>query len=448
MLVRASKVLLLTVGLAAMQGCAAPVQPASAAADGDDGGAPAQDDAGDEPSVDAGPEAAPYPAIAPFAVQVPNAGGEVVGHARVVPVFFPGQPDSAALTDFFTKYLGSSVWEQATTQYGVGAATAASAVQPTDALPSSMSTDDLNAWLTSELDGTHAVWGPTDPATVASSVYVLFVPPSTTLLAPGNDASDGYAPSLCGGRPWDPTGWHWQTTPTSAPGTTGGAGPPIVYAVVGACPTPGVAPLDGLTGTLSHELVEVTTDPLFLTAPAYWTVDQAHAFWVELTGGGELADLCVQEQTPFIRPPEIGYLVQRTWSNAAASAGHAPCIPAIAAAYFDVQADAPDWLLDPYVGEVVKGVAIPAGQSRTIDVRLFSDAPTAAWQVRAIDPSASQGGPPLLDLSLDHGSGQNGDVLHLTIRPLFDEVGVTALYELDSTQQGTTEAWYGEIVVK
>jgi hypothetical protein len=200
-----------------------------------------------------------------------------------------------------------------------------------------------------------------------------------------------------------------------------------------------------MTSTTTHELAEAATDPLFLTSPAYAAVDDAHAFWMELTGGGEVGDLCEQD---LVTPPDVGYAVQRIWSNAAASAGHDPCVPAVAPAYFNVAADAPDAFFDPYAGTTVEGVAIQPHQSRTIDVHLVSDGPTDAWQVTGVDPNAAQGGERLLKLTLDRDVGSNGDVLHLTIQPLFDAPGVTALYEIDSKLNGVTQRWYGEIVVR
>jgi hypothetical protein len=51
-------------------------------------------------------------------------------------------------------------------------------------------------------------------------------------------------------------------------------------------------------------------------------------------------------------------------------------------------------------------------------------------------------------MTFDHDTGSNGDVLHLTIQPLFHAPGETALYELDSKLHGVIQRWYGEIVVR
>jgi hypothetical protein len=442
---RSTHVLVVVAGLAATQACSGPVQQASSASGGDDTA-----DAGSPPPP--APEAASYPAFAPSAPRVQSAGGAVIARPRVVPVFFAGEAEAGTLTDAVTRYVASSVWAASTAEYGVGATTVAPAVQSSDAPPSGLTTPDLGTWIASHLDGTHPEWGASDTATIASSVYLLYPPAGTSLLAPQQDPSDPMAATLCGPRWYDVTGWHWQTHPAPGPAV------PIVFAVVGRCSfDPSVSVDDTMTATTAHELVESVTDPLFVTAPAYASVDDAHAFWMEITGGGEVGDLCDQDTSDFVTPPEVGHLVQRTWSNAAAAAGHDPCVPAPARAYFNVEADAPDVFFDPYAGVNVHGVAIPSGQSRTIDVRLYSDAPATPWQLTAVDPMAAAGGQPLLRLSLDRSTGANGDVVHLTIQPLY--LGQdTALYEIDSVASGgagaqgggggTTQRWYGEIAVR
>ncbi len=427
--------------------CTSSVGPTSSASSGSEGNAVAAPDAGSS-TAEPQPEAAPFPAVAPSAPAVQNAGGTLLSSPRIVPVFFAGETRADALDDAISKYVASSAWTASTREYGVGAATVAAAVHVTEALPTQMTTPDLGSWIAMHLDGSHPEWGPSDDATIATSVYVLYPPPSTRLLAPQEDASDPMAASLCDSL-YDLTGWHWQTTPAPGPA------PPIAFAVVGACSSDAtVSVLGAMTATTSHELVEATTDPRFLTAPAYASVDDAHAFWMEVTGGGELADLCNLDASDFVTPLDVGYLVQRTWSNAAAAAGHDPCVPAPAVPYFGVDADAPDVFHDPFAEADVHGVAIPEGQSRTIDVHLFSDAPTGDWLVTALDPQAQAGGPPMLAFSLDRATGNNGDVLRLTITPLAGGRGTTALYELDSTSTAGAVSgsgvhrFFGEIVVR
>jgi hypothetical protein len=387
------------------------------------------------------PEAAGYPAVAASVPVVKSAGGAVLAAPRIVPVFFPGETDAAELGGAIVRYAASAEWAAATGPYGVGTPTVADAVVSSEGLPSNLYTPDLGSWILRHLDGTHPEWGPVDTGTLASSVYLLYPPAGATLYAPGSDSTDPMAPTLCGARAWDLPAWHWQSVPAPGPYV------PVAFAVVGRC-APGGAPLiDAMTAATSHELVEAVTDPYVVTGPAYARVDDAHAFWMEMTGGGELADLCAPLDVA--RPADVGAVVQRTWSNAAAAAGHDPCIPSRGGPYFTVSADAPDAFDDPYAGGArVQGVAIAAGASRTIDVHLVSDAATDPWQITVLDANAALGGAPLLKVSLDRPTGNNGDVAHLTIEPLVGVRGATAVYEVDSTQHGVTHRWYGDVIVR
>jgi hypothetical protein len=449
---RSTSLAILLAGLAVWPACSGGSRPATSGQPeaGPEAAAPEASseggagDAGD--ASDAPVEAAPtYPASTPNPPLVQNSGGAVVTTPRIVPVFFTGEPQASILTDAITKYTTSSAWHAAVSEYGVGAAMVAPAVNVTTALPSPMTSDDLGAWLGGQLyDGTStASWGPVDAATIASTVFVLFPPDGVTVYAPGYDGTGGQDPTLCGPRPWDPTGWHWQTVPAIGPSA------PVVFAVVGRCSYDATPVLDRMTATISHELAEATTDPTPITAPAYADVDDAHAFWsYYVTGGGEIGDLCGQDASQLFAPADVGYMVQRVWSNAAASAGHDPCVPAAGPAYFDVSADMPDTFYDSFVQAYVGGVSIPAGGSRTIDVRLLSDGPTDPWSLTALDPYAAPGGSSLLELTLDGATGQNGDVRHLTIKPLVSGHGSTTLYEIDSTLHGVTHCWYGEIAIE
>jgi hypothetical protein len=58
-----------------------------------------------------------------------------------------------------------------------------------------------------------------------------------------------------------------------------------------------------------------------------------------------------------------------------------------------------------------RGIRIPVGETRTVQVHLFSQAPTDDWIV-----SAYQSFDTSLDLWLDRQVGNNGDVLNLSIR--------------------------------
>jgi len=133
--------------------------------------------------------------------------------------------------------------------------------------------------------------------------------------------------------------------------------------------------------------------------------------------GAEIGDLCEVESLSFQRL--IGFdLLSRFWSNSAAAAGHDPCAPPITFPYFNSVPVLPDQIpVTIYSGQVItNGVAVPLGTSKTIDVQLYSDAPTGDWNVEADDAanfaSVNAGE---LQFSWNKTTGNNGDTLQLTI---------------------------------
>src|SRR5262249_51553538 len=87
-------------------------------------------------------------------------------------------------------------------------------------------------------------------------------------------------------------GYHADTT---------AAGIGFPYAVLPTCSNfDGLTGVDAVTGPMSHEWIEASTDPFPMTAPAYTGVDQAHVVW-ELFGGPEDGDLCIPEPDAFFR---------------------------------------------------------------------------------------------------------------------------------------------------
>jgi hypothetical protein len=85
---------------------------------------------------------------------------------------------------------------------------------------------------------------------------------------------------------------------------------------------------------------------------------------------------------------------------------------------------------------VTKGVQIAVGQSKTVDVSLFSDGPTSDWMVQAIDTTQ----PPALTFSWDAQTGNNGDTLHLTITRT---ASTSSEFVIESTSGTSTNLWFG-----
>ena len=232
--------------------------------------------------------------------------------------------------------------------------------------PATLADGDVQAWLTAKINA-----GGGFPQPDANTMYVIFYPPATTVTLDGG--------ALC----QDFQGYHsdYAITP----------GQLVSYAVVGRCPppVPGLAEIDEVTAEASHEIIEMATDPLPQDKPAYSDVDADHMGWAMIGGGAEIGDLCAPFPDSFYKPAGLTTLVQRVWSNAAAAAGHDPCQPDGASPYFNsapVLTDTLQVVGSPFGSFTTKGVKIPVGSSKTIELDLYSDAPTSGpWNVSVLD---------------------------------------------------------------
>jgi hypothetical protein len=107
------------------------------------------------------------------------------------------------------------------------------------------------------------------------------------------------------------------------------------------------------------------------------------------------------------------------FSNARAAAGHDPCIPDLGVPYFGAAPVVKD---DLHVTDIVlgslpaTGALVKVGESKTIDVELFSDRKIAPWNVSVQTQDLATFGPSdAITATLDRTKGENGEKLHLTI---------------------------------
>ncbi|HEY1954074.1 MAG TPA: hypothetical protein VGH28_00630 [Polyangiaceae bacterium] len=369
------------------------------------------------PKIDAG-----YPGPHSAAPQVDTLGGAVLTAPNVVPIFFPNDPSETDVESFLAALASGSFWSAATSEYGVGPLTVDKSVVVTDTPPMTTTSTQIEAWLDSYLDGTH----PEFPAITANNVYVVFYPATTTI-------SDDIVGTAC----VDYGGYHDESANASKQN--------FIYAVMPRCSTFGyLNGLDALTGPLSHEIEEAATDPHPQTAPAYAIADQDHMVW-NLAPLGELGDMCAYEPQSFQRL--VGsYMVQRLWSNVSAKAGHDPCAPVLAAPYYNAAPVFTETVTLDYAGQKIttKGSQISLGKSKTIDVQLFSDAPTSDWSVTAVDTTYGTNQPQQLDFQWDAQTGNNGDVFHVTITRLANgPYNGSEFYLYASRDQQTWNMWFG-----
>jgi hypothetical protein len=342
------------------------------------------------------------PAAMPTLPQVVNLGGHPLKSPKVQPIAYMSDPDVPDIEKFLKELTTTNFWAQTTSEYGVGPLTVLPTILITTAPPATITDNDFQTELAMNLMGATPAWGAAD----ASTIYLFLIPTGMVI-------SD-----MTGTSCKDYDGYHSEATITSSLS--------VPYAIGCSCPG-----FDGATVTnlaertiaLSHELDEAATDPFPFSNPAFGQADDPDTVWTILSGG-EVADMCEFNDDSYLPNPGGTYWVQRSWSNKAAKALTNPCVPFTATGpYFNTMPVLPDKVAITGGGTsvTVPGVKIPVGGSKTIDLTLFSEAPTAGpWKVRALDGAYDFLGSPSanLTLTLDKTSGQNGDTLHLTIKVL------------------------------
>lgn len=402
-----------------------PVTTADAASPLDGGDAGVHLDAG-EPRDATGDRQvdAPPTATRPTFPQEVNGGGTVMTSPRIVPITYDGDPFRQQIEDFVTKLGASLFWHEVTAEYGVGPAVSGTPVHLAGPAPATIDDTAVKQWITSMLDGTHPEF---DPLT-NDTMYAIYYPSGTTYTLAGLTGCDQFGAS--------------DNVATMPDGRL------VSYIALPRCPAAqGLDAWNTLSDYSSHEFYEEATDP---RKDAWVTVDGAHMAWSLTPPFSEIGDMCIADLAQFLVPPDIGSTVQRAWSNAAAAAGHNPCVPVPdATPYFVATPVLPDTVpisssLEQWSG-MTQGVHLPVGQTRTIEVDLWSEAPVPPWRVRAYDLASVEGGAPELSLSLDRAQGQSGDRLQLTITALkagTDGGSRFLLYSDDGVHDGF---WFGYV---
>ncbi|MBV8761938.1 MAG: hypothetical protein JO257_31885 [Deltaproteobacteria bacterium] len=376
-------------------------------------------------STEVGPDAgttAPWKEAVPSSVpQLVDLGGGVLAQPKIQPIFFANDPLQAQVEDFLAKIAVSQYWTTAASEYGVGAPVVLPTIIVHDAPPA---TDDvLPQWMTQHV-----------PTADPNTIYSLFLGDGVVLGGQQGNSCEAYG------------AFHDEGVDSH--------GNSLVYALMPRCePSPqfdhAQTKLDELTISFSHELLEAVTDPRVETTPAFGDVDDDHAI-LAIMPGAEVGDLCEYLDTAYIRDPS-GYMVQRTWSNAAAKAGHDPCVPAPATTYISAAPVFTDPVsIDGFTGpRTTKALKLAVGASKTIEVDVFSDTPTPdAFDIQVDDSAALSGGPAELTFTWDKSSGKNGDKLHLTVTrataPAQGSPG--SIFTLSTkTAAGTVSQWIGYV---
>jgi hypothetical protein len=376
-----------------------------------------------------------YPAPHAKAPKVITGGGPVMQSPQIYPVFFSNDDASMAKSiEDYTNAIGpSDYWNAIGKEYGVGPATGHPLVTLEEAAPAKIDDSEIQTWLAAKLNADD----PTLPAPDHNTLIALYYPPTTTITMQGGGMGGGVSSSC-----QQFGGYHSNVQLDANHGSK-----QVAYAVLPRCKDfGGLTDLDALTGTASHEYMEAATDPYPMSLPGYAQVDDAHIYWEFALGGGEIGDMCAQNPDAFGKVPGLDYVVQRQWSNKAAAAGHDPCVPAPeGVAYFNATPVMTDDLKLGGGGQslTMKGVKIPVGQEKTIDVELFSDGKTGPFTVDAIDYGKMVGGKSTLSFSWDRQQGVNGEKLHLTIKALAKNQYGAAIFFLSSHLGNERHYWVG-----
>jgi hypothetical protein len=239
--------------------------------------------------------------------QLPSAGGPIIPAMEAWTIVWTGdEAEGAQLNAFLDWMLTSDYWGKAT-EYGVGPGAAKGLI----VVPGPLPTDDMH--LGDTYDALRASGALPPPNANTALFFVL--PRGVFVSCP------------C----W---GYHNYLLE----GTT-----PVPFEVQTGIDPAGfmVKTFDDLTSIVSHEAIEMATDPLFDKHPAYFANIDGSAF----STVSELADLC--ETT---HPKEVSvatgtgaatYTVARFYSNATAAAGTSePCVPVPNRPFFGVSISA------------------------------------------------------------------------------------------------------------
>lgn len=380
------------------------------------------DAASDAPIDDTGPTGAissVYPAFPLDAPQLQNHGGRILDHPQMVSVTWSDDPEAAKLDDFTDKVGASSYWNSVTCEYGIGPANngACSHVHLTEALPAKFSETDADAFVVKNAsDWMAAGW----PQPSKQIVYVLYLPPTVDLMM---NSRGGTPRSAC---KTGVGGYH-----TAARLKDGSR---VAYAVIPRCTFGSLSAFDETTSAASHELAEAATDAVPQGNAAYNGFDDAHIAWTAFQLlQVENGDICEFYADSFYKNTDLGYQVQRTWSNASIAGGHAPCVPTDGKVYFNVTplGLSPVSFRSPGGGGgtlSAPGVNIKVGDTGSFQVGYYSDGPMDAdWDLKAAEgngiPGTSlTGGPGAafangnLDITVDNPHGRNGNKATITVK--------------------------------
>lgn len=356
-----------------------------------------------------------YPAFMPSAPTLGTAStgatAVVLQAPKILPVFFSDYQQSSRYLDFLSKLIGLSEWDLLS-EYGVGKASLLSPITVGNSAPGVINDHEIEAWLLAQAQ----TWPQVVPETLAVIVY-----PASTIV---NRTATGE--SLCSDFP---SYSDWVTLP-------GGA--KLAYVVVADCA--------GSFATVAHATSKALFDSATNPFNTGFTDAQFDAGWMQAFEGAYITDMCTQRYDFAVYPDGLRYPIARFWSNARAQAGLDPCVPISEVSqrvpYFNSVPNLPDMV--EVNGKLAKGVVVPAGNTKVIDIDLFSNLPTnGEWYVAVLQGGTDSLSESKLGLFLDKSRGQNGDKLRLMIgAPVLPNGATFVVYSLYG---GMMTSWVGSV---
>ncbi len=332
-------------------------------------------------------------------------GGPFLRHLRIVTITFSADDAGvvARLEQFGNTIARSPWWRAVTEGYCakegdcIGEGQPGLSVRLTEALPAQVHAVEISALLRREARAGRL--GAID----ANTVLLAYLPTGVSL-------KDAFIPSYCGDGP---RAYHKALRfDDKAAG----------YAVIPRCGDEAA-----LTGSASHELLELATNPD--TTRRGFAFVQASGNLGFTAAGIEAMDPCglIAREKEVV---ESGFVVRRAWSNRAAAQGHDPCVP--------TPTDRPYRALVPRMSTASLA---RVGDSVTINLDAASSQPVAEWAVSAFDLTGAQEREQYVDVTLDKTTVTAGQTATLTITLRKPPPGRLSVVGIVSTMGEHSDMW-------
>jgi len=234
----------------------------------------------------------------------------------------------------------------------------------------------LQTWLKQQV-----ATNPDFPDPTPDTLYAIYLPSGTSITLDNTQSCNGF-------------GAYHNTTDLTGKKTSQAL--PTAYAIMPRCG----GKESTTTVSASHEFTEAATDPdIGQQNLTFYMLNQTWA-----VAGGEVGDLCVDFLGGNDRWQESSFVVQRSWSNAAAKTGHDPCVPVPQGAVYFQAAPRKQKLVLKVVGDTA-----------VLDIDAYSDAPTSDWKLSAFDYAQYQQNTTYLGFAFDTSNVNNGSHVQLTV---------------------------------